>query len=497
MKKVLSVILALVMVLTMIPVGTLTASAEENGDYTGAAVTSADVIAENTTGVPQPAENPKDDPAAKPANAVTDSSFRVLELDTEYTVVIDEENASETFSFTPSISGTYVYYSEGGYDTYGCLYDSYGNQLIYNDDGDIDLNFCVLYSLTAGTTYLYEARMLSSETYGSFSVLLQKLVEVESIAVTKLPDQSTVNENLDGYWTTRWDEAAQEDVPFFYYEYSIYGMELTVNYTDGTSEAFTYDDSNYGYFNGYQMGYSVDQNASPWTLGGNAVAVTYRGAQTSFDFTVIESPVAGITVTKLPDKSTFNENLDGYWTTRWDEAAQEYVEYYYYYYSIYGMELTVNYTDGTSEAFTYDSGNDGYFNGYQMGCSVDQNTSPWMLGGNAVTVTYMGAQTSFDFTVIESPVAGITVTKLPDKSTFNENLDGYWTTRWDEAAQEYVEYYYYYYSIYGMELTVNYTDGTSEAFTYDSPAMTAILTVIRWVGPSIRRALRGHSAEMR
>ncbi len=290
---------------------------------------------------------------------------------------------------------------------------------------------------------------------------------VAGISVTKLPDKSAFYENLDGSWTTRWDEAAQEYVAYYYYYYSIYGLELTVNYTDGTSEAFTYDFSNNGNFNGYQMGCSVDQEASPWTLGGNAVTVTYMGAQTSFDFTVIESPVAGITVTKLPDKSAFYENLDGYWSTRWDETAQEGVPFFYYNYSIYGMELTVNYTDGTNEAFTYDDSNYGYFNGYQMGWFVDQEASPWAIGGNAVTVTYMGAQTSFDFTVIESPVAGIEVTKLPDKSTFIENLDGSWSARWDEAAQDFIPFFYYNYSISGLELTVNYTDGTSEAFTLD------------------------------
>ncbi len=80
------------------------------------------------------------------------------------------------FTFTPSISGTYFFESTAGtgVDTYGCIYDSSGNQLAYNDDGGEDRNFEVSYSMTAGTKYYLAARYYSSSTTGSFGVKLSR-----------------------------------------------------------------------------------------------------------------------------------------------------------------------------------------------------------------------------------------------------------------------------------------------------------------------------------
>ncbi len=290
---------------------------------------------------------------------------------------------------------------------------------------------------------------------------------VESIEVTKLPDKINYIENADGYWDSRWDEAQQKQIPFFFYNYAMNGMELTINFTDGTNEVWSYnEDYPYPYFIGYQVNWYTDQYNTPWQLGGNTVTVSYMGAETTFDVEVIENPVERIEVTKLPDKTTYIENTDGNWRTRWDETQQKVVPFFYYSYDLNGMELTVYYTDGTSAVWSYDE--DGsYFNGYNLNWNVDQYDTPWQLGSNPVTLSYLEKSTPFNFEVVETPVASIEVTKLPNKTTYVENADGNWRTRWDEAQQEYIQYFHYYYSMNGMELTVSYTNGTSEVWSYD------------------------------
>ncbi|MBQ7682149.1 MAG: Ig-like domain-containing protein, partial [Oscillibacter sp.] len=79
------------------------------------------------------------------------------------------------FSFTPTVSGTYVYESTNSSgDTVGALYDSVGGtQLASNDDGGTGSNFRLSYSLTADTTYIYTARWYGSGS-GDISVRVRR-----------------------------------------------------------------------------------------------------------------------------------------------------------------------------------------------------------------------------------------------------------------------------------------------------------------------------------
>ena len=75
-----------------------------------------------------------------------------------------------SYTFTPSESGYYYFYSFGNEDTYGEIYDSNGDCVESNDDGAFRRNFCVEAYLEEGETYTLYARMYESYETGAFVV---------------------------------------------------------------------------------------------------------------------------------------------------------------------------------------------------------------------------------------------------------------------------------------------------------------------------------------
>lgn len=76
------------------------------------------------------------------------------------------------FSFVPSQSGVYEFYSTGSSDTYGYLYDAEGEMLSSNDDSERGTNFLISWELTAGVQYYFGARFYQTDSTGTFTVQL-------------------------------------------------------------------------------------------------------------------------------------------------------------------------------------------------------------------------------------------------------------------------------------------------------------------------------------
>ena len=119
--------------------------------------------------------------SAEPVNATP------LTLNQAATATISQAGGCAYFSFTPTESGTYVFYSvypaEGEQrDTYGYLYNANMEQLAYDDDGGDDNNFRITYDLTAGTTYYFGARYYSGDVTGAFDVYLKKYAGLVSVS---------------------------------------------------------------------------------------------------------------------------------------------------------------------------------------------------------------------------------------------------------------------------------------------------------------------------
>jgi len=66
------------------------------------------------------------------------------------------------YEFVPKFTGEYRFYSIGYNDTIGYLYNSYKNQIAYNDDDKDGYNFQITYELTAGNTYYIATKGYSS-----------------------------------------------------------------------------------------------------------------------------------------------------------------------------------------------------------------------------------------------------------------------------------------------------------------------------------------------
>ena len=103
-------------------------------------------------------------------------SITPLTLNENTTVVIDRGGNIAYFSFTPSESGSYRFYSLGeDVDTYGYFYDSGMKELDSDDDGGGHHGFRIDCELSAGTRYNFGAGLYSKNETGTFTVRLEKM----------------------------------------------------------------------------------------------------------------------------------------------------------------------------------------------------------------------------------------------------------------------------------------------------------------------------------
>ena len=113
--------------------------------------------------------------AAWTAFADAPVSAQPLTLNTETEVEV-ANGETAYFSFTPTVTGTYTFSSLGDGDTFGALYDDYGNKLASDDDSGSNRNFQITQYLTAGVQYDFSARFMTSQA-GSMRVLLTREID--------------------------------------------------------------------------------------------------------------------------------------------------------------------------------------------------------------------------------------------------------------------------------------------------------------------------------
>ena len=267
--------------------------------------------------------------------------------------------------------------------------------------------------------------------------------EVESIEFTPAQPHEFI-ENQYGYWRT--DSAGND---YFYYNYSVYekGNQLTVNFKDGKSITYTYED---GFFDEEgnaidkkYLDYDDNQREEHWTVDReNYITVSYAGYECKVPVTIVENPVNSIEF-RPEQPYDFVENGYGYWMT--DSAGNK---YFLYDYSVNkeGNQLTVNYNDGKSITYTYTE--DGFFD--EEGNTIDkkywdydskQYSEHWTIDSeNYITVSYMGHECKIPVTIVESQVMSITAESTSKILEYSSN------------------------AMPTIILTVNYKDGQSKTF---------------------------------
>lgn len=115
-----------------------------------------------------------DDPGSGEQGGAASPEATVLQLGTPEQVTLDGDEVTEQwFSFTPSKSGSYRFYStykEEG-DPYGTLYKGDEREFIdENDDGQGGLNFSIVAELSAGVTYYLAASSADEDDAASYMV---------------------------------------------------------------------------------------------------------------------------------------------------------------------------------------------------------------------------------------------------------------------------------------------------------------------------------------
>ena len=362
------------------------------------------------------------------------------------------ENA-DGYETTDNSDQPYFYYSfsrpkanivfKDGTTTTSTSYSVYWNGRSYSFQSDIDA-FQEEHHFEVGHTYQIPVSLMNFETYFE--------VEVVACPISSITfDDYSLIEKTNGYMT------GSNDDPYFYYY--VYTPPFTVTFADGTIYESRYETSSpYIEFAGQQYYFEncnpgAMQRTTHFTAGNTYdIGFTVAGYTGSYPVTIEPTPVARVVF----DPVELILNTGGYWTSRWDSEAGQYVDYYQYNYRT--PSGTVYFKDASQEPISFTSGGGFYYNNeyYSINYNDPQYDAPFTVGSpRQIPVTVLGYDTFFTVEVKPTPVASVTV----DDITFIENVGGYEDSHWNYDTSEYEKYYYYY--MPDLTGSVTFTDGTT------------------------------------
>ena len=348
--------------------------------------------------------------------AAEEIDYGAMTADEWYCIDITEPGDSVTMTFTPKVSGRYMYAAlspetENWWEmssTTGNIFDADGN---YVSDVLHGLNndFRIYADLVAGETYTLITRYTDSSAIGSYDLIMSLVpfvaISFEDIAIAK-----------DSYVGTR--NEYDEDNNFVgeceYYnhkcaaKYKLTMRDGTVVYQEG--EGF-YMDRIYYSLEVIEDGQSIDNK---WEAGNTyAATVGLVGTEVvgKYNVTIEDTPIESIVVEPVQilqktngsyrSDSLYDENGDYMGTTE-----------EYYAYSFWPIHYVITLKDGS----VYED--DGfYYNGewhnlnYVSSYDTDQSYDNQWLPGNTYTVTdsILGFEFSYEVEIIDSPIASIEV----------------------------------------------------------------------------------------
>ena len=257
------------------------------------------------------------------------------------------------------------------------------------------------YPLTA------EFRFLEN-TEGTFTATVVAENESESLIESIEAEDVTIIESTNGY--------ANGDT-FTYY----YNPQITVRFKDGTTT--TSMGGGIWYKNQYyQITYQDTQSFSPWYagyMGDYCVIATVMGKSTMFEVDIIENPVESI----VAEDMSIPEYTNGSYMQMYNPETGK-MDLECFSYSI-SPKLTVTYKDGHVEkdVSKIEIGGISYlpiFSGQAPGAY-------WGVGEHEVTGTFLGKEFSYIVEITECPYESLEITKvLPvmENKNFRTNEDG-------------------------------------------------------------------------
>lgn len=165
---------------------------------------------------------------------VTVKEVRSISLNTEESLSTSTDNGMGLFSFTPTDTGTYAFYSyNSSFDVSGYIYDKDMNLLNYDDDSGEGDNFRVQYALNAGITYYLKSEVYSASANGSYSVKVIKLSKATAISFA-----------LGSSFTSYIGATKQFEISYTPFE----AIEETITWNSGNTSVVTIDDKGFATF---------------------------------------------------------------------------------------------------------------------------------------------------------------------------------------------------------------------------------------------------------
>ena len=344
---------------------------------------------------------------------------------------------------------------------------SYENQWTAGNIYDVTVNVIVNDNNTGASSNFCEA---------SYSV------EIITLPIEEIIFEPVVKmEGTGGTWDEEWDYDGENDEDIYigeYYRYYQTNWNYTVKFSDGT-EDFVYDSDYYeydepGFYYNDQwitIEFTSDQSyENQWTPGNTyQVKATVGTYQTTYDVTITSIPIESIVFEPIKR----NVQTKGYWsyTDYWDEETGSWKEGSYYRYYDGNYNFTVKFSDGTEDyvrtAYEDDYGDEStgfYYDDQWIPIEFTSNQSynnQWKAGNTyKVTATAGTYQTTYDFTINESPVKYVEI----DAIKILEKTNGYYSNYWeyDENTEEetLIKWYRYSFDSAGFPFTVVMKDGT-------------------------------------
>jgi uncharacterized repeat protein (TIGR02543 family) len=184
-------------------------------------------------------------------------------------IVVENVNQVFYYSFTVDKTAMYSIKSFGDLDTVAYIYDDVYDYLTSSDD-DFDFNFNILIELQAGTQYYLVTHIFSFEDFGTYQVLIQEHIEIES-------QLSSIWEDYNSMFYTIWGD-------FFDLQYSDIIIE-PIMITDNVSiNALTIE--------GTIIAYEV-------TEGDETVVNEFMDLYVSNDYTYTQLPATNVYVAEF------------------------------------------------------------------------------------------------------------------------------------------------------------------------------------------------------
>lgn len=368
------------------------------------------------------------------------------------------------YFYEPSDLATYIYTCVDG-----VFVDERGNEL---DESEL---------------YYYTEQGENPWAAGTYSVVVcygdkecsvpVEITESPVEAVEFIPAKAIeLRQGVDGYGYYFDDEENG-----FYYDYEggflNEGNMLKVTFKDGTDSVYTSDGDDYLDASGNAV--SVDlivdaeiQEMTHWNdLGEYYAEYYFMGCKFNVPVTVVENPVESVEfIIEKPIK--YYENTNGMYID--DEESVFLYDMPLY---IEGTAIKVNFYDGTSEVYSYDSDEEVYLNEngeiLEAGMEVesDQDDAPWGVGEHSFILTVYGKTCSIPVKIVENPITEFEF-KPAEPLVFTYAEGGEWITSYDDNGEE-IEFYYYDSSVYspyedGNAITLTLKDGSVVTYTYDA-----------------------------